>query len=425
MKKRKKIIIMMILILSFFFSISLANGNIQILPDQQIVQPGEKVTVTIDITDTEIAAFTLEIYWDTTKLKYISGPENSNLVEDKILYTWVAEDGKNKKEIKIDQFSWEAIEKGEGSILVIGEFYNEDGEKIEIENQSRVIKIGEEEKESNIELGENTEANNANLKILRLNQEGINPDFEKNIKEYYFITDEEIKALEVTAIPENQNASVTITGNENLKMGKNTIDIKVESQDKSQIANYKINVTKTNNIQAANANLENLAIRQSALDPEFEASMTQYQAEVGNEVTEIDILAVPQDQKATAKITGSRIMQEGDNKIEVNVLAQDGITNKKYEITIHRRSKQEEAEKQEEEKIQAERLATILEEQRQEEAKNEINNIENEELSIPEEIEKNKKNIFIFAFVTFLIILIIGVLLYKNKSKKWKNKRIK
>ena len=61
MKKRKKIIIMIILILSFFFSISLANGNIQILPDQQIVQPGEKVTVTIDITDTEIAAFTLEI----------------------------------------------------------------------------------------------------------------------------------------------------------------------------------------------------------------------------------------------------------------------------------------------------------------------------------------------------------------------------
>ena len=119
----------------------------------------------------------------------------------------------------------------------------------ERENQSRAIKIGEEEKEVNVELGENTEANNANLKILRLNQEGINPDFEKNIKEYYFITDEETKSLEVTAIPENQNASVTITGNENLKMGKNTIDIKVESQDKSQIANYKINVTKTSRFQ--------------------------------------------------------------------------------------------------------------------------------------------------------------------------------
>lgn len=34
MKNRKKIIIMMILIVSFFFSISLANGDIRILTDQ-------------------------------------------------------------------------------------------------------------------------------------------------------------------------------------------------------------------------------------------------------------------------------------------------------------------------------------------------------------------------------------------------------
>ena len=53
-------------------------------------------------------------------------------------------------------------------------------------------------------------------RYLRLNHEGITPVFSPDITEYYFLT-EELSALEVTAIPENTNANVTIMGNTNFK----------------------------------------------------------------------------------------------------------------------------------------------------------------------------------------------------------------
>ena len=44
--------------------------------------------------------------------------------------------------------------------------------------------------------------------MLRLNHEGISPEFKKDQKEYYFVTDNKIDNLEITAIPENPDATV-------------------------------------------------------------------------------------------------------------------------------------------------------------------------------------------------------------------------
>ena len=49
-----------------------------------------------------------------------------------------------------------------------------------------------------------------------------------------------LESLEVTAIPENPNATVTVTGNRNLKIGKNLIEIHVVSEDKTKEEVYKI-----------------------------------------------------------------------------------------------------------------------------------------------------------------------------------------
>ena len=59
-------------------------------------------------------------------------------------------------------------------------------------------------------------------------------------------------------------------------------------------------------------------------------------------------------------------MKIGDNKIEVIVLAEDKITEKKYEINVHRRNEQEEIENHEEQEIQAEKLTAILEQEEEE-----------------------------------------------------------
>lgn len=406
MKNRIKILIAFFLTLFLNTNICSAQSQIKIISEKEIIQKDETVEIKIEINDIPIAAFTLEIYWDNSKLEYMQGPENSNYSNNRILYTWVNNNGRNMQTVDVGTFVFKGIEDGTANITVTGEFYNETGEEIEIESSSLEIAIGETENvEQIISEQSNVSADNTNLRIFRLNHEGISPEFQKDIKEYYFVTDKAIENLDVTAIPENSKSTVTITGNRNLQMGENTITIAVEAEDKSKTSEYKIYVTRTKNLELANANLETLAIRQATLNPEFDSNMTQYKAEIANDINKIDILAIPQRQNATVTILGSEEMQIGHNKIEVTVLAEDGITSKKYYIDIYRLNETEEIQKQEQKEVEAERLSAILEEQ--------VNNKNEEEINIE---EKNKKTVLGISILILLAIILTSIIIYKRKK---------
>lgn len=77
------------------------------------------------------------------------------------------------------------------------------------------------------------------LKIGRVNfEESFKPD----IYTYELPLNSYIEKLDITAIPNQEDAVVEITGNENLKAGKNMITILVTSADGSQTATYQIEV---------------------------------------------------------------------------------------------------------------------------------------------------------------------------------------
>ena len=407
MKNRIKVKILITFLFILFLSTNIcrAQSEIKIIADKEIIQKDETIEIKVEINDTPIAAFTLEIYWDNSKLEYIQGPENSNHANNRILYTWVNSNGINAQRVDVGNFVFKGIEDGTANITVTGEFYNENGEEIELENSNFEIIIGETKAIEQITLEQNNVSpDNTNLSILRLNHEGISPEFQKDIKEYYFVTDKVIENLDVTAIPENSKATVTITGNRNLQMGNNIITITVEAEDKSNTSEYKIYVTRTANLELANASLETLAIRQAALNPEFDSNMTEYKVEIPNDVSKIELLAIPQREGATVTISGSEEMQIGHNKIEVTVLAEDGITSKKYYIDIYRRNEAEEIEEQEQKEIEAERLAVILEEQ-------ENNNKETF-------AEKGKKKTIVgVSILIVLIIILSSIIIYKRKKK--------
>lgn len=208
---------------------------------------------------------------------------------------------------------------------------------------------------------DSVDSSNTNLKILRLDHVGITPEFQKNIKEYYFLADMSINKFEVTAVPENENATVKISGNTNIKEGLNTINIEVRSEDKTKTETYKIYVTKTRNKEHANSNLENLAIREGTLEPPFQPNITQYYVDIPNNVSKLDILAISESINASVSVEGNDKLAIGDNTITVNVTAEDEITKKKYVITAYRRSEQEDVQKEEERKEQQEQLEILLE----------------------------------------------------------------
>ncbi len=414
MKKIKKIYILILLFLMFILktNISSAEAMLVISSDKTKVEVGEEINVSIKLKSVKVASFTLEIYWDTTRLEYISGPQNSNNLSNRILYSWISDNGENKDNILIDGFKFKAIQDGTANIVATGEFYNSNGELLDINDNNLEIKIGNFNEQAELlnEIQENVSSDNTNLSVLRLNHEGISPDFNKDIRKYYFIANTSIDNLEVTAIPENSKSIVTVTGNYNLILGENTIDIKVESEDKTKTSIYKIYVTRTDNIDAANANLETLAIREGTLTPEFSNNMTQYQVEIPNGIENINILAIPQIENATVKILGNDKINVGDNKIQVIVTAENGTTIKKYYINVHRRSETEETEYHIEEELQAKKLSSIMQEDNIEEK------IENNNQF--EETELNNTNILLIIIVAIILIVLVAFLVYKHKFRK-------
>ena len=253
--------------------------------------------------------------------------------------------------------------------------------------------------------------NNTNLKIMRTNKENIVPNFDKGIFEYYLTVDNNTNSLDLTAVAENENSKVEIIGNKNFKQGSNVVEIKVISPNGNSNS-YKIYVTKTNDIEKANTNLETLAIENVLLYPYFDTTMTKYNVSVDNDVEKLNILAVPENINAKVSIEGNDVLNVGDNTIIVNVLAQDGVTFRKYKIIAHRRNAIEQETFEEQEEEEAEQLEVLLNEYSEENIENnEINNNENDD-------KTNKDKIVLVLIIVALVVVLASGVIYLRKKRR-------
>lgn len=82
-----------------------------------------------------------------------------------------------------------------------------------------------------------------NLKVLSANGFTLNPSFDKDRLEYNLKVKSNTDSLDLTAIAENENAKVEITGNGNFKTGNNVVLIKVTDEN-GFTKYYQINVDK-------------------------------------------------------------------------------------------------------------------------------------------------------------------------------------
>lgn len=402
----KKIIFTISFMLIIFFTVfnieSFAENKITLNTDNYSVQKDEEITITANISKEQIAAYTILIYYDKDKVECITNKDNINVLENKIIYTWVSETGQNKEIEELVNLKFKSKQNGIALFSVIAEIYNEKGEKIDLNYTNIEVKIGENAKndseQENREIHENTSVkdDDATLQIMRVNREGINPNFDKNVKEYYLLIDEDVKDLDITTIPSNKDAKVDIIGNKNLKNGLNKVEIKVTSKDKSKTNEYIINVTKTNDFKNSSADLEILAVEYFKLTPEFDKNVTNYFVEVSNKVDKLNIFAVPVDEDAKNNISGNENLKVGNNKIVISVTARDGVTEKKYYINAYRRNTEEDIENEEEQKNIIKEANGVLEKMN--------NNSENNEESTESGKENREK------IIKYLVIIIGGIL---------------
>ena len=397
-------------------SIATTTGTVYLQSNKQVIEVGEEIEITINIKDIQTSAFTSYLNFDNTKFEYVSGPENTNILENRIIFVWYDEAGGTKsKQGELAKFKFKAKQNGTATFITSGEYYTSTGQEININFEEIQIQVGKEEtileKQAKQEQGTDTTANNSKLEALRINIEGIIPTFNKDIYEYYLTANSNINEIEVLAISDNPNATVEITGNNNLKQGLNEITIKVISEDKTSESTYKIIVTKTEDLELVNTNLETLAIENVLLNPPFYTNITNYNVEISNDITSLNILAIPENEEGTVQIIGNENLQEGNNKIIVVVTAPNGFTKRNYILNVYKRNKEEEQKYIEEQQENAEKLEEAYDIEMHSDTNEEESNTENNEN------KSNNKIIYIVLGVMGLII-ITGIVYYIFKKNK-------
>ena len=74
----------------------------------------------------------------------------------------------------------------------------------------------------------------------------------------------------------------------------------------------------------------------------FNKETNEYKITVKNDVTSLDIKAIPEDSRARVEITGNEKFKKGNNTVTITVTAEDGST-REYKITANKESEKKEA----------------------------------------------------------------------------------
>lgn len=120
------------------------------------------------------------------------------------------------------------------------------GEEMSVSKNSFSLTVGKGEKKLN---------NNKKLKSLTISNGILEPRFSAKQTEYHVTVGSDVDTLFIIAKPDYAGALVSITGNEGLKMGQNTVNIEVKSQA-GEIRNYILYVKKMTQEEEARQNQE-------------------------------------------------------------------------------------------------------------------------------------------------------------------------
>lgn len=186
---------------------------------------------------------------------------------------------------------------------------------------------------TNSNVNKKVESENANLKSLVLEGKDLAPEFKASVTEYTAIVGLDVETIKVIAEAEDSNATVIVNGNENLEEGENKITITVQAEAGNRKV-YTIIVTKTLDEEAMNARLKSLIIQGFNIYPSFQNNIYNYNLNINEEISKLDILAETENEKANFVIEGNENLKDGDNLIRIIVTAENGETTNEYKINV-------------------------------------------------------------------------------------------
>lgn len=183
---------------------------------------------------------------------------------------------------------------------------------------------------------EEKKSNDATLKSLTVKEGKISPDFNKDKTEYTLNVANEITKVTVSATVNNSRATYKISGNDNLKVGENKVEVKVTAEDKTT-KTYVIKVVRARaelEVQSIIVNTINGdgTLTPLSLSPEFSSQVYEYTLEdIDHTINSLKVEAIASLTDASIEITGAEDLKTGENTITVIAKIKKETTDEKAE----------------------------------------------------------------------------------------------
>lgn len=179
------------------------------------------------------------------------------------------------------------------------------------------------------------------LSSLSCGNATLSPSFSSKTTFYTCTVPFAVSKLDLNYKKSDSNASVSVSGNDELAVGVNTVTIKVTAAN-GATKSYTIDATRQqdpNYKPSTDASIAALTLEGATLSPAFTPTVTDYIAYVPYETKQVTIAATAKDEKAQG-ITGTGEVRlsatEAETVLTVTGTAEDGKTKQNYTIHVLR-----------------------------------------------------------------------------------------
>ena len=175
-------------------------------------------------------------------------------------------------------------------------------------------------------------SNDAKLKSLSIGGYSLSPSFNKDINEYNVTVPYEVTSVNVYGKVNDNKASVYGTGNKNLKVGRNTVNVVVTAED-GTTNTYTIYVNRLNQESVTEKYIKSLTVNNATLTPTFDSSVTNYTVNVDSDVNSLS-LSIVDANGYTHSVESNNNFVTGDNYVTIKSISVDGSDSKEYKIKV-------------------------------------------------------------------------------------------
>ena len=183
-------------------------------------------------------------------------------------------------------------------------------------------------------------SNDATLKSLGVSGYTLSPSFSPNTEHYTIKVPSTASNVRIEGSANHGKATVAGLGNVNLTGDNTTATVTVTAEDGSK-KTYTINIEKEKQNEPAkdgDATLKSLNVSGYTLKPGFKSNVNTYSITVKNNITGLDVNAVPNSGKANVEVSGNGNWRVGVNVITIKVTAENGNVNT-YTVNVTREAK--------------------------------------------------------------------------------------